>query len=523
MKKTLFYNGSIVTMDESIHGDALLTEDGRILAVGSEAELRARAGECETVDLGGRALLPGFIDPHSHFFQVAAALLQVSVNGCESPEAIGEKIRAFVVEKHPAEGAWVVARDYDNNLMPGLCNPTLAQLDSYAPGHPLVIHHKSGHMGLMNSQALKTLGITDDTPSPEGGRIEKKDGKCTGYLEENAFFNALRKMGPPSADALLAAFGEAQKKYASYGITTLQDGMVTREMLPMYHLLQQKQSVWLDVMLYADVQNYEACREMADRPGSHIHLGGLKIFLDGSPQGRTAWMRRPYEGDPDYSGYGTMTDEAVEAAFRQAAEQHTQLIAHCNGDAAAEQFLRCLEKAEQDHPELKTLRPVIIHGQLLGRDQLPRVKKLGAMVSFFVAHVYHWGDVHLRNFGRDRADHISPAKSALREGVAFTFHQDAPVIEPDMLETLWCACCRRTRNGVLLGEDERLDVGNALKAITVNAAWQYSLEDEIGSLTPGKRADLTILSGNPLETDPEQLRTLRVEETWKNGQRVYTR
>lgn len=524
--KTLFYGGNIITMeDKALYAEAVLVENRRILAVGAREDLLAQAGECEQVDLHGKTMLPGFIDPHSHFFQVATSMLQVSLNGAKSPAEIGQRIQAFLKDKKLAPGQWVVARDYDNNLMPGLNHPTMEDLDSYTPGHPLVIHHKSGHMGLMNSLGLEAVGITVDTPSPEGGKIEHKDGKLTGYMEENAFITAIRRMPMMKEDELLASFGDAQKKYTSYGITTIQEGMVATEMLPMYRRLIQEHALYLDVVLYPDLSSYRETQELIAplTPDDHLHVGGLKIFLDGSPQGRTAWMREGYVDDSSYCGYATMTDEAVEHAFERAAQEHTQLLAHCNGDAASEQFLRCLEKVEKTHPELKELRPVIIHGQLLGRDQLPRVKKLGAMVSFFVAHVYHWGDVHLRNFGPERANHISPTRSALDNGVTFTFHQDAPVIEPDMLETLWCATNRITKNGVVLGKEERLSTLEALRAITVNAAYQYSMEDTIGSIAVGKQADFVVLDRNPLEVPAENLRDIHVEQTYKNGACVFTR
>ena len=523
MMKTLFYGGPIVTMEQDLYTDAVLTENGKILATGLRDDLRSLAGDCEEVDLKGAAMLPGFVDPHSHFFQVAASFLQVSLDGVREPEEMGRRIRSFIAERHIAPGTFVNARDYDNNIMPGLKNPTKEQIDSFAPDNPLIIHHKSGHMGLMNQKALDFLGVTPETQAPEGGKIETVDGKLTGYLEENAFFDCLKKCPMAGADQLLAAFADAQKKYASYGITTVQDGMVADPMLNMYDLLLQKDLLWLDVMLYSGVETYGKTQALLKKyPGNrHLHSGGMKIFLDGSPQGRTAWMRTPYVGTPDYSGYGTMTDEAVEAAFRLAAENNTQIIAHCNGDGASAQFLRCMEKVQKDCPNLKNLRPVIIHGQLLGVDQLPIVKKLGVMVSFFVAHVYHWGDVHIRNFGLDRASQISPAHSALEAGVPFTFHQDAPVIEPDMLETLWCAANRITKDGVELGQEERISVLDALRAITVNAAYQYSLEDRIGSIAPGKAADFVILDRDPLEVPASELREIRILETYKDGASVW--
>ena len=521
--KTLFYGGTILTMESPMYAEAVLTENGTIRAVGDLDALKNLAGDCQMVDLKGAAMLPGFIDPHSHFFQVGYSTLQASVLDCDSSEKIGSRIRKFIEDRKIPAGQWVNARDYDNNIMPGLRNPTLEELDSFAPDNPLVIHHKSGHMGLMNSKALELLNITPDTPSPEGGKIEKKDGKLTGYLEENAFIANIQRIPMPGKEQLLKAFDDAQKIYASYGITTVQDGMVAQPMLHIYRDLLEENSLYLDVKLYAGLDTYESTGKMlAEFPqNKHLHLGGMKIFLDGSPQGRTAWMRTPYVGTPDYSGYGTMTDEAVENAFRMAAEKHSQIIAHCNGDQASAQFLRCMEKVEKDYPELKNLRPVIIHGQLMGVDQLPKARELGAMVSFFVAHVYHWGDVHIRNFGLERASQISPAASALKEQVPFTFHQDAPVIEPDMLETIWCAVNRQTKDGVVLGENQKISVLDAIKAVTVNAAYQYSEEKRKGSIAAGKAADFVVLNQNPLEVDPKELRSLKVLGTFKAGNCIW--
>lgn len=515
--KTLFYGGNILTMEENLYTQALLVKDDKILAVGPEADLRAMAGKCEEVNLYGATLMPGFIDAHSHFSQMASAQLQISLEGADTVEEMGRRIGIFLEKHKPAPGQWVTARDYDK--APPF--PTLEELDSFAPKNPLVIHHKSGHMGFLNSLGLEALDITPQTQAPEGGRIETKDGKLTGYLEENAFVSYLKKIPMAPPEELLQAYAKAQEIYASYGITTIQDGMIVRELLPLYHMLIGRKLLKLDLVAYPEPDTYPQAREELGKASRHLRIGGMKIFLDGSPQGRTAWMRRPYAGSDDYRGYGTMTDEAVKQAMEKAAREETQLLAHCNGDAAAEQFLSCLEAVEESYPKLKDLRPVIVHGQLMGRDQLPKAAALGAMVSFFVAHVYHWGDVHVQNFGMDRASCISPARSALEQGVPITFHQDAPVIQPDMLETVWCACNRVTSKGVKLGQEECISVLDALKAITVNAAYQYFQEDRKGTLAPGKCADLVVLSRDPLQTPREELDQIQVLETWKDGERVY--
>lgn len=297
------------------------------------------------------------------------------------------------------------------------------------------------------------------------------------------------------------------------------------QMAPLYQGLLQSGMLKLDLVGYVDVNNGEKLlREFGGEKGkyrNHFRIGGYKIFLDGSPQGRTAWMRKPYVGNDRYCGYGTLTDEAVYEAVTRSCKEGRQILAHCNGDAASEQYLKAWERAVSEGIWNSNDRPVMIHAQLVGVDQLPRVKKLGMIPSFFVAHVYHWGDVHIANFGKERADVISPAASALKEGILFTLHQDAPVIEPDMLETVWSAVNRETKKGVTLGEKERIPVLEALKAVTVHGAYQYFEEKEKGIVREGKQADLIVLDNNPLEMDPERIRDIRVMETYKNGERIF--
>ncbi len=199
-------------------------------------------------------------------------------------------------------------------------------------------------------------------------------------------------------------------------------------------------------------------------------------------------------------------------------ERGLQLLVHCNGDMAAEKFIRtqlaCGDPAT---------RPVMIHAQLLGVDQLDDLKRAEILPSFFVAHVLYWGDVHVKNFGFERASAISPLCSALKKGIRFTLHQDAPVVSPDMLETIWCAAERRTKSGKILGEKERIGVLPALRAVTENAAYQYFEENTTGTLAAGKRENLVLLSGNPLRTPAEKLRDIVVERTIKDGETVFRR
>ena len=346
-------------------------------------------------------------------------------------------------------------------------------------------------------------------------------------MEENAFLEFQKRVPMMPLESFLAAYREAQDLYASYGITTVQEGLLRRELVPLYQALLADGSLKLDVVAYGDPEGAEAARQAFPESVRQYHqrfkLGGYKMFLDGSPQGRTAWLRRPYQGEQEYRGYGTLTDAVVLDMVRRAGTEGMQLLAHCNGDAACAQYLAALDAAAREGVDLAALRPVMIHAQLLGRDQLPEVKRLGVIPSFFVAHVYHWGDVHLENLGPGRAEAISPAGSAAELGIPFTFHQDAPVIRPDMLETVWCAVNRMTRQGRVLGREERVDVRTALEAVTVHAAYQYFEEKDKGTLAPGKRADLVILDRDPLAVPQEELRDIRVLETWKDGVPIFCR
>ena len=526
MKRTLYYGGPILTMEKPLYAQALVTERETILYAGEQKAAEALAGpDARRVNLEGRCLMPAFLDPHSHLAACANALFQAPLGECVTQEEICKRMSDFVRDNGAKPGEWVMGAGYDQNNLAEGAPPDRWALDRACPENPAVIQHASGHVGVFNSLALERLGVGEDTPCPDGGVMERdREGRLTGYMEENAFLTLLGRAPMSDASKFLEAFTTAQTQYAARGITTVQEGMFPRQLVPLYRQLLEGNTLKLDVVAYADGADPALAEEFADYVGRYRHnfkLGGFKIFLDGSPQGRTAWMREPYAGESDYRGYPTLTDQQVDERVQMAGEKHMQLLAHCNGDRAAQQYLDALERAAEEGK--CPPRPVMIHAQLLGRDQLEQVKKLGVIPSFFVAHVYHWGEVHVKNFGLEQAEHISPAGRALALGIPFTFHQDAPVIKPDMLETVWCAANRLTRAGRLLGGDERIPVLEALRAVTVNAAWQYFEEEHKGSLRPGKRADLVILSADPLAVPADRVRDIQVLETIKAGETIYAK
>lgn len=526
MARQFYYGGSVLTMEKARYAQALLVENGRILAVGSREELEPEAADAARIDLRGGVLLPGFLDAHGHISSYATALLQPGVEDATDFAQIQAVIRRFLRDNRVSPGRWVMVKGLDSSRLAEGRAPDRHVLDEVAPDNPLVLQHQSGHNGVFNTLALRELGITAETPVPEGGRMALEHGAPTGYLEENAFIEALQRVPMPSPKEMGEAFVRAQRRYAAYGITTVQDGVVMDLMTDQYRYLCENNILELDVVAYGDLRGcdrfLEAFQDRWGRYRDHLKLGGYKTFLDGSPQARTAWMREPYAGAPDgYRGYPTLPDDQLLAYLRRALREGRQILAHCNGDAAARQYLDLYAQALAELEQPRDIRPVMIHAQLLGRDQLPALRALGMIPSFFVGHVYYWGDVHLQNFGLDRAEAISPVKSAADLGLCYTFHQDAPVTEPDMLHTLWCAVNRLTRDGRCLGPEERVSPLEALRAVTRNAAWQYFEEGEKGSLRPGKRADLVVLDRDPLRVDPMELRDIRVLATVKDGKTVY--
>ena len=521
METTLYFGGPIVTLEEPRYAQALVERGGRIAYVGNREEAERLAGPgARRVDLEGRALLPAFVDPHSHLLACAYARLQVPLGECAGWGEITDRLSRHVQERGIQPGEWVKGTGYDQNALAEGAAPDRFCLDRACPHNPVVIQHASGHAGVFNTLALERLGALNE----DCGLERDGQGELTGRGEETPFLDLLGRIPMDGLEDVLRAFQGAQEEYASHGVTTAQEGLLQPVMAPVYQEILRRGLLYLDVNAYVPPADYDRLRGqfaqgVSASPGT-FQVAGMKIFLDGSPQGGTAWVREPYAGGG--CGTSTMTDGQVLSAFRQALDRDAQLLAHCNGDRAAEQYLTLLAQAEREAGK-KLCRPVMIHAQLLGLDQLERVKALGVIPSFFVAHVYHWGEIHVKNFGLDRAGRISPAGGALSLGIPFTFHQDSPVIPPDMLETIWCACVRRTKTGRVLGAEERIPVEAALRAVTQTAALQYGLEWELGTLRPGKRADFVLLSGDPLRTPPEELKKLQVERTIRCGRTIWSR
>ena len=535
--QTLYYNGDIITMEnENDHPEAVLVENGKIAAVGDLTSVQAKKdADCTLIDLEGKTLMPSFIDGHGHIVMASSQYgTKVDLEGTRNFDEIVERLKAFIAENNIPAGQPVAGYAYDHNFLEEGRHPDKKVLDRASAVHPIVISHTSGHIGCANSLALERAGINENTPDPQGGSIDRYPGtnEPSGYLEEAAIMMATgaNEVLNNDPEGLLV---KVQDLYAANGVTTAQDGATAGDALALMRKAGDDGRLKIDMVAYPMPMGLNGQDELtpvmeknADINGTyknHVKIGGYKILLDGSPQGRTAWMSEPYEGSEDYCGYPWLTDEQVHTYIKRAINDNQQLLTHCNGDAASQQLLDIYEKelAASDNPNKDNLRPVMIHCQTVRDDQLDRMQKIRMLPSIFVAHTYYWGDVHLKNFGDRRGRRVSPVKSALDRGLIYNFHTDTPVRLPLMLHSVWCAVNRITVGGQEIGPEQRIGVYDALKGITINAAYAYFEEDSKGSIKEGKRADLVILDKNPLKVDKMAIRDIKVLETIKDGETIY--
>ena len=541
----LFFGGPVLTMDDAQPNvEAVAVDDGIIVGVGSRAELEADflGPETQLHDLQGRTLIPGFVDAHSHFSFVG--IQAIAANLLPPPDGPGSSIaelqaalREYLNSSSRAQDYGIlIGFNYDDSQLQEQRHPTRQELDAVSTSLPIMAIHQSGHLGVYNSKALEVLGINADTANPEGGTIyREKDGVTpNGLLAENAHIGALLKLIPRfTPQQSIDMLTQAQDIYLANGFTTIQDGRTSPDTLQGLAQAAKAGYFKVDVVAYPDlVSNLQnpmlegplMSRDYAD----HFRIGGVKLTFDGSPQGKTAWFTHPYfqppeHEDANYSGHPLFADEAeARRIMKQAYDHDWQVLVHANGDAAIDQLIRLTDAVQQDMPDTRDPRTVLIHGQYLRADQIPELVRLGIFPSLYPMHTFYWGDWHSSSVaGPELAKFISPTGTLHRAGIKFSIHSDAPVTFPNAMRILHSATNRVTRSGVILGPEERLDALTALKAMTIWPAYQHFEENSKGSIEKGKVADLVVLSQNPITLPREQLLELKVMETIKDGESVY--
>ena len=534
---SVYIGEHIISMTGSNPG-AVAVRGDRIVATGSAQEITPLIGEStRVIELGEQALLPGFIDAHGHFSALARTADYVDlspppVGGAESIADIVRALRLAIEQSSIPAGTLVTGFGYDDSLLEERRHPTRFDLDEASTSHPIVIRHVSGHLAVGNSLALADAGISAETPDPAGGIVRRlEDGAPDGVMEETAMTLLPDAVASLTPERFAELRRQALQIYAGYGITTIQDSNLPLDYIEMLRQEAASDAYPVDMVAYAMANPLSDkvldSIEVEQNYVNGFRLGGIKFTLDGSPQGRTAWLTEPYEQGPpgaadDYVAYPSYEPSEYLRRIPAIIERGLPALVHVNGDAAIDLMLEGLESIAQQGP-LPDHRSVAIHAQLARPDQLDRMRELGVLPSFYAVHPFFWGDWHRLSFGDERASFISPLRAALDRGIPITIHNDSPVVPPDIMRLVSIAVNRETRSGYVLGPDQRVDVMEALHAVTLGAAYQYFEENEKGSLEAGKRADFVILAQDPRIVESEALADIDIVETISRGMTIYRR
>ena len=529
--KSIYYNGNILTMDAFNRSvSAIVFEGDKVLATGDKAAMLALAGpDAERHDLQGKTAMPGFYDAHGHFMSFVKTLNFVDLN---SPPIGGIRSIADSLAQlrkrasaTPA-GNWIIAYGYDDTMLEDKAFITRRQLDDVSTEHPIFVAHISGHLAMANTKALEHAGYTQATPNPEGGVIRREpDGTPNGVLEETALHPILFNLPKVSDDVFRAALRRASEHYLSKGITSATEAGME---VPLDALLSATDTGDLKVRLTFNPMYRGKNRKL--RPmqsfGPMLRRSGSKIVQDGSLQGYTGYLSKPYHtpfnGDSGWCGYPIYSREELTELFMENRAQGIQVVVHANGDAATDDVIAAVEATQKAYPCCDP-RYLLVHAQTVREDQLDRFLKLGITPSFFPSHAYYWGERHRELFlGPERTYRQNPMRSAITRGIVCTGHCDAPVVPNLPMLSIRSCVTRLSSKGNVMGKDQTITVMEALRAHTINGAYQNFEEHIKGSLEPGKYADMIILNANPLEHPHEKLHELQVLTTILGGNIVYS-
>ena len=531
-------NGKIVTMDpKRTFAQAVAIWKGMIVRVGTNGDMRPLIGEeTRILDLSGRTVVPGFIDAHTHnilpaHFLDSLDLLDTAAELIPSIADLQQRLKERV--KETPKGNWIGGKYFEPNAIKEKRWPTRAELDAVSPENPLVIVIRGGWATVANSRALELAGITKDTSNPEGSIIEKDPatGEPTGVL---LGFTIMQTVVPqPGLEDMKAALKRLSAEYVKTGVTSTGDAMAldNPESYRAYQEAVAEGSLKTRTYLMIPAQFY-LNHDLGLRTGfgnDRLRLGAVKLFIDGSIQCFTCAFYEPYKTKNTRGLEGLQyTQEQLNEIVAKAHRLGYQVAIHAQGDYGITVAVNAIEYAMEKYPRPDP-RHRIEHCLCPTLRDLERMKRLGIIADFYVFHPWFWGDQHIHEFiGEDRANKMVPVRTALNMGVISCAHSDCPVCTPNNpvwpsnpLWGMWCAVNRKTRSGVDIGIQEKLTPLEALRLYTLNGAYATFEEDIKGSIEPGKLADMVVLSGNPLEVDPWEIRNITVDQTIIGGEIVY--
>jgi hypothetical protein len=539
MRGLVLLNGRVFTArpgEPPFSGGVAIVGD-RIVAVGGDAALRAVARpEAQQIDLDGRTILPGFIDPHDHLAFTGAELASVDVRypGVASIEDLVERI-AEAAERTP-DGTWIRAVGVNPEQFPDGRLPTRWDIDQATRVHPVLVQHMSGHHALANSVALEQRGVGDDTADPTGGRLVRDDrGRVTGYCLDAAqalvvpVAVEIGHHGPgfhddAPLDEIVGDIDRASRAYLAAGITSIVDAQVTRRELDGYRAARERGVLGIRVTampISSQLDEYLSIGLAGPFGDDRLAIGPMKFYSDGALTGGTAAFSAPYGPAGEFSGslYWPSEDDFREAISRAHAAGW-QTGVHAQGDRAIDRVLDAYEAALDGHPR-DDHRHRIEHCGGPRADQLERMARLGVWAIGQPRYFWDAGDAWLASLDAARVHRLQPYREMIDADVRFALSSDAPVASYRPLDTIFSAVTRTTVGGAVIGEDQALSVEEALRAHTRDAAACFFADDRLGTLEVGKLADVVVLDGDPFTTAPERLGEMAVEMTVLGGEVVY--
>jgi len=534
---TVFTGGPVITVDRDFsEAEAIAIRGNKILAVGKKAMVKARAGKnAKIVNLKGKVILPGFIDPHTHVVAGSVVDSVMEYVGMARFGAVADVLGHLEnLSKEKAAGEWIVVRNFDPSIQTGPDALTFNELDAVSTQHPIFLLNASGHLAYANSKAFEVAQIPADVKNPPGAEfVRDARGKLTGIMKNNVAFMQILNKYPAlgEVDPTEALIGLV-KKWSEFGLTTVSElslGGLSQSPSDVAVMFNAAESGRLAARIRA-YPFYTIGEKMWDdagvKPGSGnalARVAGYKFVADGSNQGFTGLQREPYL-DTESRGISYMSSEELQTKAIERAKKGWHLAIHGNGDAAIDIILDACDAMVKEGISMQKVRARIEHCSILHDDQIARMKDLRVSASFLIGHVHYWG-VAMRDevFGEKKAQLLDRCKSLEEAGVGFTLHSDFMVTDPVPLHMIEMAVTRKTwkEPDYVLAPKEVISVESAIRALTSEAAWQLFSEHEIGSLEKGKLADLVILEKDPRKVDPDKIKDIKVLETWMDGKQVY--